>query len=303
MFPGVSSHFPVLQKLDIDLVGRTVGRGVHSNPFVGEIMLIDSSICTAPPARLRAMTLSGLTLFPRFSVWSDPTAATLRSLTALELRFGVQSDPETIRQIRSWDKSSYGRSLIGPRPTPARSLGQWRLTHLVLSATKEVPAYHAFQRLHEASFPNLVSLRIKTMVFRYPDPPSPPTAPGALEDFIMRHATLRTLALDDCAVQADWNRSSHRSWAALCGRMAQGLPHLVDLSLHIAPDLDWTLRAAFTSGYCHGAPGDRFERNSVHDLEVAWRDIEAVQSLERAVRDRAEALLAEASGRRAGKLT
>ena len=303
MFPGVSSHFPDLRKLEIT-VGHNVGQFVHANPVVGELMLINATIYTTFRAspHMRAMTLSGLTLFPRFSVWSDWAVAALWSLTSLELNFGYPSDPAILRQIRSWtwDKTFPGPSSMRPLPERAHIFSQWRLYHLVLSASKEEPAYHAFERMHEVSFPNLIKLRIKNMVFRHPDPPLPPTAPGALEAFVTRHPNLRTLVLDDCMLQKDDAGGVYRHWAALCRSLSQALTCLIHLSVHRhdmhaaagTHDGAGALECPcweFPIGYA-SAPRGVFERSVFYDPATALRDMEALLALEKAIWDRVEAL-------------
>ncbi|KAF7984612.1 hypothetical protein HWV62_12819 [Athelia sp. TMB] len=291
MFLGVASHFPALQTLDIR-VGRNVGQFVHANPVVGELMLVNATLHTTPPARLRALKLSGLTLFPHFAVWSEATAATLQALMSLELNFGLQTDPEIMDRMQVWDGAFAGPSSIVPLLQPWRRSGQWSLTHMILSASKECPAYHAFQSMHNTMFPNLVSLRIKHMVFRFPDPPTLPTEPGTLEEFIMRHTTLQALALDDCMLQtdSDANPRPYRSWAALCSQFSRALPHLVALSIYrhdFYPRPHDFICRRFPLGYA-SALGDVFDRSVFCDPAAAGRDVEALQVLEQEVRSRAE---------------
>ena len=297
MFPGVSPLFPGLETFALE-IGPNVGQFVHADPVVGELMLLNATIHTAPPARLRALVLAGLTLWPAFSAWSDPTAATLQALASLELHFGFQADQGIVHRMRAWDRAFTGPSSIGPPREPARELGQWSLTHLVLSTSKEGRRYSAFPGMHDASFPNLVSLRISHMVFRHPDPPVPPTAPGTLEAFITRHPTLRTLVLDDCMLQKDNVGGAYRPWAALCRALSQILTSLVHLSvyrhdvhaaagMHDGAGVLVCLCGDFPIGYA-SAPRGVFERSEIfYDPATAVRDMEALEALKDRVRDRA----------------
>ncbi|KAF7984613.1 hypothetical protein HWV62_12821 [Athelia sp. TMB] len=287
-----SSHFPRLETLTLE-IGPTVGRSVHANLVVGELMLVNASVHTA---RLRDMRLTGLTIWPTFSVWSDATAAALQALKSLTLHFGFRANAEIVHQMRVWDGAFTDASTIGPARAP-RVLGQWRLTHLVLSASNEGPAYSPCRGMHDASFPNLVSLRISWMVFRHPDPPLPPTAPGALEAFIVRHPNLRALAIHDCRLQKDDAGGAFRSWATMCRALSRVLTSLVCLSTfrydeHAAAGMHDGAGALvcpcweFPIGYASVSHG-MFERSVFYDPTTAVQDMEALEVLQQVVRHRA----------------
>lgn len=46
MLLGASSHFPRLETLTLE-IGPTVGRSVHANLVVGELMLVNASVHTS----------------------------------------------------------------------------------------------------------------------------------------------------------------------------------------------------------------------------------------------------------------
>ncbi|KZP26908.1 hypothetical protein FIBSPDRAFT_1002366 [Athelia psychrophila] len=289
-----------LRKVEIQL-GFNACQVMHPNNIVGELIVINSFLNTPPPSPLEALTLFGLAVFPRFSIWSDSTATTLRSLTTLELNFHTVRDPDI---ISLFDRCIKGRGFAGPAqlvPLPARKAGNWKLTHLTMRVTQEAAFYRPCD-LAETTFPNLVSLRIHKMVFRFPPDPTSPLHPGALEDFVARHARLRTLVLDDCAVQMSRNLQPHRTWAALCSRLAEALVDLVELSIYMhypfagqrdgrgeatQDPAEWPLGYAKVQLGWFGS--DMFERSSFYSPAAVARDRAAVRALEQAVQDRAEA--------------
>lgn len=92
------SRFSALRKLKIKMGRNACRPGMHSNNIMGEIIVINKSIHTRFPSHLDTLTLSGLTLFPCLSVWSDSTATTLKSLRTLELNFVFEGDERVMIQ-------------------------------------------------------------------------------------------------------------------------------------------------------------------------------------------------------------
>lgn len=209
---------------------RGAGRAMHSSFIEGQVALINSIVNSWSARPLNSLALTGLAFFPGFSFWDDTVAVALKSLISLELKFGLEGYMNQDGALVGSEESL--RYFHRTRPDPLLDLRhqEWNLTHLTLIARMEKLSYEPFD-FAAHNFPNLISLHIKKMVFRFPAPPTSPLHPSTLEDFIIRHDRLQILSLDTCAMQMK-SAGPCRDWATLCNRISQALVNLVQLSIY-----------------------------------------------------------------------
>ncbi|KAF7978218.1 hypothetical protein HWV62_1210 [Athelia sp. TMB] len=223
MFANIASHFPSLSHLKISF-GQDLACSVpQTERLAAQAMLMDLILSNPQcrPSRLTSLTLHTM-VFP-WAVFSSLLAMNaLSSLTHLDVYF----NDIPAGRIPADFMSSGPQGIRHRADTPP-----WRLRHLKLTATVESIHFTPidFTLLH---FPYLETLFIENMTFRTPSANvlTPAKNPGAMEDFIIRHSTLRSLTLKDCMLV-----HTRRPWSAVYDRIFSALTLLTELSVDFGP--------------------------------------------------------------------
>ncbi|KAF7976670.1 hypothetical protein HWV62_6017 [Athelia sp. TMB] len=223
MFASIASHFPSLSHLKISFGADLACSVPQAERLSGQAMLMDLILSNPQcrPSRLTSLTLHTM-VFPWATFSSLLAMNTLSSLTHLDVHF----NDIPAGRIPADCMSSCPQSIRHRADSPP-----WRLRHLKLTATVESIHFTPidFTLLH---FPYLETLFIENMTFRTPSANvlTPAKNPGAMEDFIIRHSTLRSLTLKDCMLV-----HTRRPWAAVYDRIFSALTLLTELSVDFGP--------------------------------------------------------------------
>lgn len=303
-FAGITSQFSSLTHIKISF-HETLGSCLpHNNLILGEAMLTNYMISNPQhhSSQMTSLALSGILAFPGFLIRSDSAADALASLTHLDIHFNYIDDERMISKFRSLANARrlasidiYFPSSIKPRVNPP----PWKLTHLTLTAAAELVYFQPID-FGALQLPNLTVLVVENMTLR-----TSPT--DSLEDFIVRHTTVRKLVLRDCMLV-----HTRRYWSEVYDRISSALARLVDLSVGFGPPhREWVngarvgpswfgldevtpIKEGFTLGYCYMGSLDarddfKFVRDFVFDPAAVVRDGAALKRLQAKVEERAQA--------------
>lgn len=299
MFTSIASHFPSLSHLKISFEDDLASCVPQMERIRGQAMLMDgilsNPLCLCP-SRLTSLTLNAM-VFPWIFCSSLLAMDVLASVTHLNIHFNNIPFGRTPANYMS---SYLQNNKLRPNTPP------WQLTHLKITADVE-SIYFTPIDLTALHFPHLQKLVIENMVFRTPllNVFTPTKNPGAMEAFIVRHTTLRSLVLKDCILV-----HTRRPWSIVYDRIASTLTRLTDLSVEsttpyrhsaciddmqvpygVGPD--HTNRRGL--GYCnlrsmrHEVSMGTFVKDFIDAPTVAWKDEAALERLKDMVKEREQA--------------